>query len=110
MILIGRQPVLGVASSLTRVRNFIAYVENAFKDRALRCDVLLLSPRLSEAAVIRRQVLEGVLAVVRLTRENQATGKLSLQLFDRREGADNVKFERKCRMPVFGELSTFNLS
>lgn len=82
-------------SSLTRLRNFIAYVENAFKERNLRCDVLLLSPRLSEAAVIRRQVLEGVLAVVRLTRDHQATGKLSLQLFDRRDGADNIKFERK---------------
>jgi hypothetical protein len=57
--------------------------------------VLLLSPRLSEAAVVRRQILEGVLAVVRLTKANLATGRLSLQLFDRRAGADNVKFERK---------------
>jgi hypothetical protein len=70
-------------------------VEKIFKDRGLRCDVLLLSPRLSEAAVIRRQIVEGVLAVVRLTQANLTSGKLSLQLFDRRGGADNVKFERK---------------
>jgi hypothetical protein len=96
MILIGKQCCIRCETScLTCIRNFIAYIENSFKDRSLRCDVLLLSPRLSEAAVIRRQVLEGVLAVIRLTRENQATGKLSLQLFDRRDGAEEVKFERK---------------
>jgi hypothetical protein len=80
-------------------------VEKIFKDRGLRCDVLLLSPRLSEAAVIRRQILEGVLAVVRLTQANMTSGKLSLQLFDRRGGADNVKFERTSAFLLFCEQS-----
>jgi hypothetical protein len=75
-------------------RQFIAYAENTFRNREIRCDVLILSPRLSEAAVIRRQIVEGVLGVVRLTRMHQATGKLSLQLFDQSAGADKVKFER----------------
>jgi nuclear polyadenylated RNA-binding protein 3 len=74
-------------------REFISYVESVFSKRGMRCDVLLLSSRLSEDAVIRRQIVEGVLAVVRLTRINQATGKIPLRLFDRSAGAGNVKFE-----------------
>ncbi|KAF2096828.1 hypothetical protein NA57DRAFT_58715 [Rhizodiscina lignyota] len=74
-------------------RNFIAYIEKAFQDRGVRCDVLLLSPRLSEAAVIRRQILEGVLAVSKLTQNAQRTGRIPLQVFDRRAGVDNVRFE-----------------
>jgi hypothetical protein len=54
---------------------------------------LLLSPRLSEAAVVRRQILEGVLAVSRITRINQQTAKIPLQIFDRRAGIENVRFD-----------------
>ncbi|KAK8221848.1 nuclear polyadenylated RNA-binding protein 3 [Zalaria obscura] len=73
-------------------RNFVEWVERGFTARGLRADVLLLSPRLSEAAVIKRQIVEGVTAVVRLTKNNQNTAKIPLQVFDRRNGAD-VRFE-----------------
>ena len=55
--------------------------------------MLLLSPRLSESAVIRRQILEGVHAVSRITRICQQSGKIPLQVFDRRGGSDSVRFE-----------------
>lgn len=42
--------------------------------------------------MIKRQILEGVVAVSRLTRANQQTAKMPLQVFDRRGGAD-VRFE-----------------
>lgn len=74
-------------------RNFISWVERAFTAASIRVDVLLLSPRLSEAAVIRRQIIEGVLAVSRVTRVNQQTAKIPLQVFDRTKGAANVRFE-----------------
>lgn len=74
-------------------RNFISWVERAFTAASIRVDVLLLSPRLSEAAVIRRQIIEGVLAVSRVTRINQQTAKIPLQVFDRTKGAANVRFE-----------------
>ncbi|KAK3708143.1 nuclear polyadenylated RNA-binding protein 3 [Vermiconidia calcicola] len=74
-------------------RDFISWVEQAFASRSVRVDVLLLSPRLSEQAVVRRQIMEGVVAVVKLTRNNQNTGKIGLQIFDRRAGVGNVKFE-----------------
>lgn len=58
----------------------------------MRVDVLLLSPILSEAAVIRRQIIEGVLAVSKVDRMSQQIVKIPLQVFDRRGGAD-VRFE-----------------
>ncbi|KAK5734364.1 nuclear polyadenylated RNA-binding protein 3 [Elasticomyces elasticus] len=76
-------------------RDFISWVEKAFSARGVRVDVLLLSPRLSEQAVIRRQIVEGVTAVVKLAKRNQDTGKIGLQVFDRSggQGLGSVKFE-----------------
>ncbi|SLM41203.1 RNA recognition motif domain [Lasallia pustulata] len=73
-------------------RNFVAYIEKSFRDRGLRCDFLLL-PRVPLAAVVRRQILEGVRAVVKMGRNAQATGKIPLQVFDRSGGENNVRFE-----------------
>jgi hypothetical protein len=50
-------------------------------------------PRVSLAAVVKRQILEGVLAVVKLHRSSQMSGKIPLQLFDRTSGVENVRFE-----------------
>ncbi len=74
-------------------RDFTGWVERAFTSRGVRADVLILSPRLQESAVIRRQIVEGVAAVVKLDRQNQASAKISLQIFDRRNGVSNVTFE-----------------
>jgi len=45
------------------------------------------------AAVVKRQIIEGVQAVVKILRQSQITGKIPLQVFDRRGGQDNVRFE-----------------
>ncbi|KAF2738033.1 hypothetical protein EJ04DRAFT_574262 [Polyplosphaeria fusca] len=73
-------------------RNFIRWVEDTFHQQGLGIDILILSQRLSEAAVVRRQILEGVLAIVKLNTTALAKGKISLQVFDRSRGADNVSF------------------
>jgi hypothetical protein len=39
--------------------------------------------------------------VVRLTRMSIVTGKLSLQLFDRRNGQEDVRFERMLNRIIF---------
>ena len=70
----------------------MGYIEKSFRDRGLRCDVLQL-PRVSLIAVVKRQIIEGVQAVVKIFRQSQVTGKVPLQVFDRRAGADNVRFE-----------------
>lgn len=73
-------------------RNFILHVENAFRNRGLRVDVLVLGPRIPLGAAVHRQYIEGVLAVVRLSRPNQFSRKIPLQIFDRSAGPANVRF------------------
>ncbi|KAL8944804.1 MAG: hypothetical protein Q9216_000226 [Gyalolechia sp. 2 TL-2023] len=50
-------------------------------------------PRVSLVAVIKRQIIEGVQAVVKIFRQSQVTGKIPLQVFDYSAGVDNVRFE-----------------
>ncbi|KAJ5888518.1 hypothetical protein N7495_008559 [Penicillium taxi] len=73
-------------------RNFILHVENAFRNRGLRVDVLVLGPRIPLGAAVHRQFVEGVLAVVRLSRSNQFSRKIPLQIFDRSAGSGNIHF------------------
>ncbi|KAL3453916.1 hypothetical protein BJX65DRAFT_79991 [Aspergillus insuetus] len=72
-------------------RNFVYHVESSFRNRGLRVDVLALGPRIPLDAAVKRQVSEGVLAVVRLSRPSQFSRKLPLQVFDRSAGKDNVR-------------------
>jgi len=83
---------------LTSDRNFIWWVEQAFRQRGLTCDMLFLNPRLQLSAVVKRQVLEGVHAVVFLNRSMQAASKISIQVFDRR-GEGEASFDRKLSTP-----------
>ena len=90
-------------------RDFITWVEKAFSSRGVKVDSLLLSPRLSEQAVVRRQIMEGVAAVVKLTMQNQNSGKIGLQIFDRRNagpGSADVRFEEYDNLdpPITAEL------
>ena len=73
-------------------RTFVGYIQQSFRDRGLHCDVLQL-PRVSLAAVVKRQVVEGVQAVVKIFRRSQNTGKIPLQVYNRSGGADNVRFD-----------------
>lgn len=72
--------------------DFIRWVETTFAGAGFRINVLILSPRLNEEAVVRRQIVEGVLAIVRLNTKHLTNSKIDLQLFDRRGGNDNVQF------------------
>lgn len=74
-------------------RDFIAWVEAEFSKRGVRVDTLMISPRLSEEAVVRRQILEGVLAVSRLRRHNQMESKIGLTIFKRKGALQDVQFE-----------------
>ncbi|KAI9666257.1 MAG: hypothetical protein M1821_004192 [Bathelium mastoideum] len=87
-------------------QGFVAWVEKAFRDRQIRVDSLHLHPRFSENAVVRRQMIEGVQAVIRLTRASQASGKIPLQVFDRSGGASNISWNEYQDLdpPVCAEL------
>lgn len=74
--------------------DFLSWVENAFKSRGLRTGpILRLAPRLSEEAVVRRMIVEGVLAVTKLRRHNQDASKIGLTIFKRNRGNRDVQFE-----------------
>lgn len=74
-------------------RGFVNWVDNELRANGIQAEVMFLSPRLSLATVIRRQILEGVHAVCQLTRRSQDTGKIPLQVFDRQGGVDKVRFD-----------------
>ncbi|KAK4697381.1 hypothetical protein P7C71_g675, partial [Lecanoromycetidae sp. Uapishka_2] len=71
---------------------FVGYIQQSFRGRGLRCDVLQL-PRVSLAAVVKRQIIEGVQAVVKIFQKSQNTGKIPLQVYNRSSGVENVRFD-----------------
>ena len=71
---------------------FINWVEDGFRSKGLRASTIWLSPRLPLQAVVKRQILEGVHAIVKLLQVNSLSYKIPLQVFDRSSGATNVKF------------------
>ncbi|KAL4810375.1 hypothetical protein BDV18DRAFT_156742 [Aspergillus unguis] len=66
-------------------------IETCFRNRNLRVDVLVLGPRIPLDAAVKRQISEGVLAVVRLSRPSQVSRKIPLQVLDRSLGANDVR-------------------
>jgi nuclear polyadenylated RNA-binding protein 3 len=74
-------------------RGFVNWVEGELSARGLKSEVMFLSPRLSLEVVVRRQILEGVLAISLLDMRAQNSSKIALQVFDRRGGVDNVRFD-----------------
>ncbi|KIW02843.1 hypothetical protein, variant [Verruconis gallopava] len=75
-------------------QDFIRWVDTSMKSRGVTVDVLMLNPRWPEEAVIRHKVMEGVLAIVHLTRADRARNTVSMQLFKRSGGNTSVSFDR----------------
>ena len=87
-------------------RNFTFHVENSFRNRGLRVDLLVLGPRIPLNAAVQRQIIEGVLAVVRLSRPNQFSRKIPLQVFDRSGGPGNLHFNGESSLLTFSVART----
>lgn len=75
-------------------RDFVAWVESAFKAKGLTTHNMFLHPRMPKDQVIQRQAAEGVHAVVDLDMHSQNTGKIPVQAFDRSAGSANVRFDQ----------------
>ncbi|KAI1149106.1 hypothetical protein F4825DRAFT_464373 [Nemania diffusa] len=73
---------------------FVSWAQAAFTHQGLRCDVMLLDPQFSRDTIIQHQILEGVHAVVELDVRAEERGRLSLQVFDRSAGYNNVRFDQ----------------
>ncbi|KAL0631302.1 nuclear polyadenylated RNA-binding protein 3 [Maublancomyces gigas] len=65
----------------------------AFKERGLSFDTVFVNPRIPLGPVVKQQILEGVQAVVFLSRQMQQESKISIQVFDRR-GAGEATFDQ----------------
>lgn len=86
-------------------RDFVSWVQGAFHNRGLKTDVIYLNPRFPRDAVVQRQVVEGVHAIVDLDYAAQSQGKIPIQVFIR-SGASSVRFElyQGIDPPVAAEL------
>ncbi|KAL2135143.1 hypothetical protein VTI74DRAFT_9574 [Chaetomium olivicolor] len=87
-------------------RDFVGWVQGAFHNRGLKTDVMYLNPRFPRDAVVQRQVLEGVHAIVDLDYAAQSTGKIPIQVFIR-SGGSSVRFEvyQSIDPPIAAELA-----
>ncbi|KAK1968384.1 RNA recognition domain-containing protein [Colletotrichum sublineola] len=86
-------------------RDFIAWVERGFTDRGLKVDVMFLHPSFPREAIIQRQVIEGVHAIVDLDMHAQNIGKIPIRVFDRSGGA-SARYDdyRDIDPPIAAEL------
>ncbi|KAH7156821.1 hypothetical protein EDB81DRAFT_646824 [Dactylonectria macrodidyma] len=75
-------------------RDFVTWVEQTFKSKGLKSEVMYLHPRIPKDAVIQRQAAEGVHAVVDLDLRAQTLGRIPVQAFDRSAGMSNVRFDQ----------------
>ncbi|KAJ4184491.1 nuclear polyadenylated RNA-binding protein 3 [Fusarium falciforme] len=75
-------------------RDFVNWVEQAFKAKGLRSEVMYLHPRIPKDVVVQRQAAEGVHAVVDLDLRAQNLGRIPVQAFDRSAGSSNVRFDQ----------------
>jgi hypothetical protein len=89
-----------VKYELTIRRGFVDFVQNAFRASSLSAAVLAMPGQVSLDAVVKRQIVEGVMAVVKLFRESLMTGKISVQIFDRSGGLNSVRFDGKTLRPT----------
>ncbi|KIW28523.1 uncharacterized protein PV07_08181 [Cladophialophora immunda] len=80
--------------------SFMNWIEQGFRNKGLRASTIWLSPRLPLNAVVKRQIIEGVQAVVKLTQTNQYNSKIPLQVFDRSQGTSNVNFNEYVDLDV----------
>jgi hypothetical protein len=81
-------------------QSFINWIEQGFRAKGLRASTIWLSARLPLNAVVKRQIIEGVQAVVKLSQHAQYNSKIPLQVFDRSSGASNVNFNEYVDLDV----------
>ncbi|KAL0939534.1 RNA-binding protein [Colletotrichum truncatum] len=85
--------------------DFVAWVQRAFTDRGLKVAVMFFNPTFPREAVIQRQVVEGVHAIVDLDMQSHHYGKIPLRVFDRSSGV-SARYDdyRDLDPPIAAEL------
>lgn len=81
-------------------QSFINWIEQGFRSKGLKASTMWLSPRLPLNGIVKRQIIEGVQAIVKLSQAAQYNSKIPLQVFDRSAGASNVNFNEYADLDV----------
>lgn len=79
---------------------FINWIEDGFKRKGLSAATTWLNQRTPLQAVVKRQIVEGVQAVVKISSSHQVRSKIPLQVFDRGAGSSNVTFNEYADLDV----------
>lgn len=79
---------------------FINWIEDGFKRKGLQAATTWLNSRTPLPAVIKRQIVEGVQAIVKISSSHQVRSKIPLQVFDRSGGSSNVTFNEYADLDV----------
>ncbi|KAK5070560.1 nuclear polyadenylated RNA-binding protein 3 [Lithohypha guttulata] len=79
---------------------FVNWIEDSFRRKGLTAASTWLNTRTPLAAVIKRQIMEGVQAVVKVGSSHQTRSKVPLQVFDRSAGTSNITFNEYVDLDV----------
>ena len=79
---------------------FLNWVEDGLKRKGLSVGSTWLNQRTPLPAVIKRQIMEGVQAIVKISSVNQMRSKIPVQVFDRGAGTSNVTFNEYADLDV----------
>ncbi|KAG9247487.1 hypothetical protein BJ878DRAFT_492534 [Calycina marina] len=85
-------PDIQIYLTCTLDRAYISWIEKELRSRGLKTDVMMYNHRLPEDYLIRRQILDGVHAVSKLGMDSQNKSKMSVKIFERRIGSEEVTF------------------
>ena len=85
---------------------FVNWVEDGFRRKSLSVASTWLNERTPLPAVIKRQIMEGVQAVIKVSTSHQTRSKIPLQVFDRSAGTSNITFNEYVDLdvPVAGDV------
>lgn len=67
-------------------------VDDTFRLHTLSCTILVLDAPTQLNIAIQQQILDGVVAVVKLSRSHQYSGRIPLLIFDRSGRPNDVRF------------------
>jgi len=73
--------------------DFVSWVANELNSRGLKTEIMFLNPREQLDSVVQRQIIDGVHAVSKLNLRSQNLSQISLQVFKRQPGSEEVQFD-----------------
>ncbi|KAI8995036.1 hypothetical protein BDB01DRAFT_754089 [Pilobolus umbonatus] len=90
---INNVPIVQIIISGDVSRNYINFIEHSFKAVNITVDAMTLPYNTSREGVVKQLVVEGVKAIILITRELETQSKVNLQLFSPNTTGEGVKYD-----------------